>query len=848
MRLVNHPGVRVNEPGLAVNGGPSRPTTRVYAAWDTDPLDPEPLWTDVSEWWLGSYRHAMGRQNEADSFQPGRWAGLFDNTERRLDPRFRGYEAVVDGLAPVAHWRLSDLAERVGGFTLTNTATVFQAGFVGGGASFDGSTSYLETAAFTPAMTGATSVAVLVQGDTFATSARRAFHKGTAGQLDWGVAVTTAGLAQVFFTDAGGTLRTATGTTVLGSGWHLIGGEWDPAAETLTAYVDGRPEKSNQFPGSAPRDTGDVVRIGRSAAAGSQFWDGMLDECSVHSRVLGPDGWAALHRAATGVKDGWFPNVVKGRRVKVVEDWAGVEHPVFGGFVERLPQDWGHPEESTVLLSAVDGFWPLSLAKLYPTAWEQQVRHLGAAHWWGLGEAGPVAVDAIGRAGGSYIEIAQEADGALPTDPSGKGVGISGSDPASTLRPRMEAPGEFLAGPWTVSLWVRMTTVGAFYPLLQSWDGSRWTNAWLGNGVVRLIHWPDPSTALSMQFSATAMVGTAQAHHVVLQYDGTTVKAWVDGVQHVETPVSTPVSGSTLSGPPALSVGVSPMTNVGVLGDGVTDEAVVFDRALTAAEVASLHEAGRAAFSGDTTGQRINRVLDWARWPAAWRSIDPGRTTLQAYSNGGSALAHCQKAAETEGATARFFCGYDGAPTFHDRWRQITPPGTTSLAVFGDTDGEPLHYSSLSPSGDKRIVNRATFSSQGQETQTAFDQDSIDRHFEQGLDRSGLLTDDPAELRSGAELAVALGKDDDWRFDSMVLEPHGAEAGLYPLMLSLGPGDVVTAVAHPPGGGVEEMEVVVEGRVYEVDGMSRRVSLSLSPAPPEFFVWGVTGWGSLWAY
>ncbi len=106
MKLVNHPGVRVNEPGLAVNGGPSRPTTRLHIAWDSDPLDPNPVWTDCSQW-LWAWSAEMGRQSNDDTFQAGRWQGLVDNSDRRFDTRFRGYEAVVEGLAPVAHWRLS---------------------------------------------------------------------------------------------------------------------------------------------------------------------------------------------------------------------------------------------------------------------------------------------------------------------------------------------------------------------------------------------------------------------------------------------------------------------------------------------------------------------------------------------------------------------------------------------------------------------------------------------------------------------------------------------------------------------------------------------------------------------
>lgn len=115
MKLVNHPGVRVNEPSLAVNGGPSRPTTKVEVAFASDPMDEDQQWTDVTDWWRKSMAAEMGRANELATFQAGRLSILLDNSDRRFDIRFKGYESVAAGLDAVAHWRLHDLLDVAGG-------------------------------------------------------------------------------------------------------------------------------------------------------------------------------------------------------------------------------------------------------------------------------------------------------------------------------------------------------------------------------------------------------------------------------------------------------------------------------------------------------------------------------------------------------------------------------------------------------------------------------------------------------------------------------------------------------------------------------------------------------------
>lgn len=80
-----------------------------------------------------------------------------------------------------------------------------------------------------------------------------------------------------------------------------------------------------------------------------------------------------------------------------------------------------------------------------------------------------------------------------------------------------------------------------------------------------------------------------------------------------------------------------------------------------------------AAFSGDTSGQRVTRVLDRPEvdFPAS-RSIDAGLSTFGATTLGGNALAYLQACAAAE--AGYLFVASDGTLTFRERTAVLNAP------------------------------------------------------------------------------------------------------------------------------------------------------------------------------
>lgn len=233
-------------------------------------------------------------------------------------------------------------------------------------------------------------------------------------------------------------------------------------------------------------------------------------------------------------------------------------------------------------------------------------------------------------------------------------------------------------------------------------------------------------------------------------------------------------------------------------------------------------------WAGDTTGARIDRVLDLAGWPADRRAVDTGRTTL-----GGAILTTHERvldylriAADTE--AGRLFVAADGALTFHDRHRPF--------------DAEPV----------LRIVS-------GRGTHPYFqavdrlDDDQLTTNAVQATRRggSGALVEDPASVaelgRQRTNLAtINQGDDTDrmlaaWivanrslpaeRIPTIRVPVHGVDPAQRNTFVGLELGDVVE-VQHDIGvGDPVTLTVVVEGVRHEVTAAEWWTDLYLGPAP-----------------
>jgi len=175
--------------------------------------------------------------------------------------------------------------------------------------------------------------------------------------------------------------------------------------------------------------------------------------------------------------------------------------------------------------------------------------------------------------------------------------------------------------------------------------------------------------------------------------------------------------------------------------------------------------AGSSA--GDTTGDRINQILDTIGFPGSQRNIDTGDITVQDDPGGvRSVLRALQDVEFTE--LGAVYMDARGDVVFRERTDAIdTLAGTPT--VFDQSTG--INYKDLKFAFDDKLVfNVANFQRVGGTMQTVTDQTSIDTYFPHAITQQNLLHETDAATLDLAKAYIASRKTTDIRIDSMTLD------------------------------------------------------------------------------
>lgn len=239
--------------------------------------------------------------------------------------------------------------------------------------------------------------------------------------------------------------------------------------------------------------------------------------------------------------------------------------------------------------------------------------------------------------------------------------------------------------------------------------------------------------------------------------------------------------------------------------------------------------AGGIVGTGETTGARINRVLDNLGWPAEERNIAVGLTTIQGTDLSLNAWAEIVQTSDTELGETYF--DVDGKLTFRDRHalsRDVR--SNTPQAVFGDAnDGVELPFTDVELSADlTQTKNIVRVSRIGGTQQVVQDATSIAEYRRRTFQRSDLLHQSDAAVADYGRLVLALLKDNDLRISTMRVNPLADPERLFPQVLGRKLGDRITVKFTPPGGGTRiSRDVYLRGIDHQI---------------------GLTTWETRWAF
>lgn len=142
-------------------------------------------------------------------------------------------------------------------------------------------------------------------------------------------------------------------------------------------------------------------------------------------------------------------------------------------------------------------------------------------------------------------------------------------------------------------------------------------------------------------------------------------------------------------------------------------------------------------FPAQSSGDRVDALLDEADVPSAWRNIDGGASTCISDTPDTTILEALQQVAETEDGVV--FVDGDGVLQFRDRTRLFTP--AVSPTVFGDDpDQNELPYIGIEPSyGDTLLYTRVIANPKGGTAQVQDDATAQARYGLRVLDTPELL-------------------------------------------------------------------------------------------------------------
>jgi hypothetical protein len=174
-----------------------------------------------------------------------------------------------------------------------------------------------------------------------------------------------------------------------------------------------------------------------------------------------------------------------------------------------------------------------------------------------------------------------------------------------------------------------------------------------------------------------------------------------------------------------------------------------------------------SASAGQTTGTRIDKILDQVDFPSSMRFIDAGSTTVQADpATTRSSLSAIQVAEFTE--QGAFYVRADGEVDFKDRASVVGSLAPAPIE-FNQTTGIP--YANLRFAfDDKLIINSATMTRIGGTTVSSADVDSVAKYFPHGMNVENLIAETDAQVQDIADIYVATRKETTIRIDAMTID------------------------------------------------------------------------------
>ncbi len=544
------------------------------------------------------------------------------------------------------------------------------------------------------------------------------------------------------------------------------------------------------------------------------------------------------------------------RQVRLHATRSGTTYPLFQGWTEEWPQEMTTGRTAEVEIPCVDAVGVLARGTLPGSVWEAEMaRYQGTGDllaWYRLGEkSGSRMFDSSGnRRHGVYMNnplpdgavdglVAGDADGAMHFNPRNEwGRASYPILAANTFNSRPPLKDRYYEFIWSGA--VRPDSIVADFRLISYGNGA-------GGDGVGSVCWDDTRglafiDCAHVEYAVASGIYSGYAgrdgfHHIIVADTNTTPitpRMWINGV-----PVTLAATGRT-SPTDYVQRAVNGLrisdVIAGISEDAkashIIDEVCVYTDITNAAHAtadaaAAAHYAALVSpWEGDTTKQRLNRILEAAKLTSL-----QGPTTMSA-THTASLLAaatlspspvDCVQAIEASEA-GRLYTYMDttNGPTLRLLERNESETTATPLVFTDATNGSTtLHYESIKvDTGIDAVRNKITVNcpdngDNDKASVTVSDATSRATYGEFSHEVDTLLSSTDAQHL--AEYLLDRMKDPHYRITEMVLNP-AADARLWDAVLGTKIGDRIQVTVTPQStGSAVTFDCLVDGISHDID-------------------------------
>lgn len=539
----------------------------------------------------------------------------------------------------------------------------------------------------------------------------------------------------------------------------------------------------------------------------------------------------------------YSPNVVPMRRIRIRATYNSITYDIFNGYVTNWRQVYNPPQMARCVVEATDAFKVLGNIELAVSVYATEILVDAPQAWYRLDEpaGATTAREAVAaRHAPAYgTGVTFGAAGLVTRDPGAAMTTLGGADtPHGIALPAGASPTG--TGDFTIEFLLSTTMIPTNSIIILEVTGGAsadyfnigLTANFIGNSGVQVQH------GLTVNGPGVSpSVNDGNPHQITVKRASGTVTLYIDGA----------VAGSTFAAGESLGPFVSfgsPAVNANNAFTGTLDELAFYSTALSAARIAAHWDARKSGgqWAGDTSGARINRILDAAGWPTADRNIDAGQAVLQSADLLPVTLANLQRIEQTE--QGALFVTAAGLVRFIARNNLLTAPYTTSQGTFGDS-GSELEYGELTYTYDDNLIfNEVHVSRSGGTVAIVKDATSQTKYLRRTKTLDGLLHQSDLTSVDLANWVLAHYKDPSLRITGMRLEPARAnEATHFPHVLGRELMDRVTVLRRPQNlGAAISQDTLIEGITHTVSAVDWVTQWNLSPAEAQgYWILGVAG-------